>query len=264
MGTKYTFSISADFPNQEVNSTILTDEIQASSITHALDYINTSNDDCDIWFKNTLTSAEEATLSGIISAHVDGPSSTAPVMPDGRPIVRSDSRPIGYSTMFTMAGDTASGIGDGKEIVWDFSNDDDLTASGIAPDGYKMKRMEITFLDPVYIKEGCIYFHNAKKGSYATFAVVCPEGQYYTERDGSPTMASGDTYITKYVNRHYFYGTCAMGDELNTESATENALPSNYKLWVDVVVPDTDNDSYGYGELEIYRSRTCLLPGEAP
>ena len=55
-----------------------------------------------------------------------------------------------------------------------------------------------------------------------------------------------------------------MGDELNTESATENALPSNYELWVDVVVPDSDNDSYGYGELEIYRSRTCLLPGEAP
>jgi len=196
----------------------------------------------------------------IVEYHVD----KGPTMGDGRPIVRSDSRPIGYSTMFTMTGDTASGIGDGKDILWDFSNDDDLTASGTWPEGYKSKCIYLNFLDPVYVKEGCLYFHNAKKGSYVNFSIICPSGQYYLDRDGYPVQAVEDTVIVRYVNNHHFYGDCPMGDELNTESATENAIPVNYRLCVEVFVPENDNDSYGYGELEVYRARTYLLPGESP
>jgi len=262
---KYTYSVSNDFPNSAVESTALTSQIQASSITRVLDYINTSVDDCDIWFLDILTAEDITTLSGVVAAH-DGtalPVTTAPTMADGRPIVMSNSRPVGYQTIFTMAGDTASGIGDGKEIVWDFSNDDDLMASGIAPAGYKGKCLKINFLDPVYVKEGTIYFHGAKKGSYMNFNIICPNGQYYLNRDGTPAQANGDVTVVRYVNKHHFYGDCPMGDELNTESATENAIPENYKLCVEVFVPDTDNDSYGYGELELYRSRTVLLPGES-
>ena len=61
----------------------------------------------------------------------NAPDLEGPHMGDGRPIVRSDSRPIGTVTMFTMAGDTASGIGDGHHLEWDFSNDDNLVSSGI-------------------------------------------------------------------------------------------------------------------------------------
>ena len=185
-------------------------------------------------------------------------------MSDGRSIVSANSRPVGYYTMFTMAGDTASGIGDGQKIVWDFSNDDDLMASGVAPEGYKGKCIRIDFLDPVYVKEGCLYFHNADQRSYIDFDIVCPDGQYYLDRNGAPVQANGDVTVVRYVNKHHFSGDCPMGDELNTESANESAIPSNYEIHVRIYVPENDNDSYGYGELELYRARTILLPGESP
>jgi len=182
---------------------------------------------------------------------------------DSRPIVRADSRPVGYVTMFTMAGDTASGIGDGKAIWWDFSNNDDIiTTSGVVPDGYKMKRVQISFNENLFIKEGCLYFCNAKKGSYLHFSVVCPAGNYYLDREGNPVLAEEDTIVFRYVNHHFFSGDCVMGDELNTESASDNQLQSNYEFWVEVFVPDDDNESYGYGEVEVYRQRTYFLPGE--
>ncbi len=260
MVSEYIFSIAEDFPNGKVSGSALVTDIFNSDIAIAIDHILTDPDNCYVYFKASLSSAEMATLSGVVAAHQGDPYIIkAPTMSDGRPIVRADSRPIGYATMFTMAGDTASGIGDGKEILWDFSNNDDEVS---APSGYKRKRIEINFLDPIYIKEGTVYFHSAKKGSYVDFSVICPNGQYYKKRDGSLAQATEDTLITKYLNKHHFYGNCPMGDELNTESATETALPSNYKLWIETTVPDSDNDSYGYGELEIYRERTCLLPGE--
>jgi len=67
--TKYAYSVSTDFPNAKVNIDSLTDEIQASTITVALDYINVAGDDCDIWFKAAITGAEETTLDGIVAAH---------------------------------------------------------------------------------------------------------------------------------------------------------------------------------------------------
>lgn len=180
---------------------------------------------------------------------------------DSRPIVRADSRPVGYVTMFTMAGDTASGIGDGKAIWWDFSTDDDIvTASGVVPDGYKLKRIRVSFNEDLFIKEGCLYFHNAKKGSYLHFSVVCPAGQYYLDSNSNPVLAQEDTIVFRYVNHHFFAGTCAMGDELNTESASDNKLLSNYEFWIEVFAPESDTDSYGYGEVEVYRQRTYFLP----
>jgi len=55
VSVKYTYSISQDFLNAKVNTIDLTSEIRTSSITIALDYINTLNDNCDIWFKNELS-----------------------------------------------------------------------------------------------------------------------------------------------------------------------------------------------------------------
>jgi hypothetical protein len=159
MSEKYTYSVTNDFLNGAVDSAKLTYEIDESTITRKLDFIGTDDDDCDIWFLDTLTSGDETVLDSIVAAH-DGeplPIAEPPVAVDGRPIVRSDSRPVGYSTMFTMRGDTASGIGDGKALFWDFSNDDDIVTEGV-PDGYKMKRIECNFSEPVYIKEGTNYF----------------------------------------------------------------------------------------------------------
>lgn len=71
--TKYTYSISVDFPNQIVATDRLSIEIDNSAIVTALDYINTSGDDCDIWFKDTLSGGDETILDGLVAAHTGEP-----------------------------------------------------------------------------------------------------------------------------------------------------------------------------------------------
>jgi hypothetical protein len=67
--TKYTYSISTDFPNQVVNATRLKNEVVASAIVTAIDYINTSGDDCDLWFKAALSEGDETILDGLVAVH---------------------------------------------------------------------------------------------------------------------------------------------------------------------------------------------------
>ncbi len=178
--------------------------------------------------------------------------------PDGKEKLLSLSRPENTTTFFTTSGDDTTNnlIGEGKRIEWDFSNTDDEVT---APTGYKRKRIEFKFIDPVWIKEGTVYFYNAKKGSYIDFFVVCPAGEYYYDNSGSLKQATEDTKITHWVVKHPMQDSVPMGDELNTEAATENAVPTNYKFWVEVTVPDSDTDSNGVVELEMYRERTVVL-----
>lgn len=201
---------------------------------------------------------------------------------DGRMVVRSDSRPRGYTTSFTSRGDAVNGIGDGKIIVWDFGNSDDLIVDAITtpiPTGYKRKRIELGFSDKVYIKEGTIYFFGCPKGCYLDFYVICKTGGYYWDPngiipgsalglspDGNYTQATANIPVIHYVNHHYVQGDCPMGDELNTEGASEAGLPQQqqgYVLWIEITTPVADVDSNGSIEIEIYRNRTLLLPGES-
>jgi len=69
MATKYTYSISNDFLNSSLASSELTSEIQISTITGTLSHVNTDSDVCDIWFDAPLSSAEQTTLSGVVSSH---------------------------------------------------------------------------------------------------------------------------------------------------------------------------------------------------
>ena len=62
MSTKYTFSIQDDFPNQAVALPKFTGEITSSTITRALDYVNTEADVCDVWFKADLESGVRMSL----------------------------------------------------------------------------------------------------------------------------------------------------------------------------------------------------------
>jgi len=184
-----------------------------------------------------------------------------PLSSDGKEIIRSDSRPTGTETYFTMRGDDENAIGEGKEIYWDFSNSNDIISG--APTGYKRKRLLITFVDPIYIKEGTFYFFDAIKKSWFDMYIVCPSGHYYLDHAGSPHVASQDVPIIRYVNHHLFAGSVPMGDESNTEGCQEVPLPPNYVLWFDITVPESDTVSYGWAELETYRRRSVLLPGES-
>lgn len=71
--TKYTYSIQNDFPNHKVATDRLTQEIQQSAIVIALDYISTSGDNCDIWFKDALSVGDVTILDGIVAAHSGEP-----------------------------------------------------------------------------------------------------------------------------------------------------------------------------------------------
>jgi hypothetical protein len=67
--TKYTYSIQNDFPNHIVSSNRLSLEIRSGVITIALDYIGTSGDDCDIFFKADLPTEDKTVLDGLVSIH---------------------------------------------------------------------------------------------------------------------------------------------------------------------------------------------------
>jgi len=280
MGTRYVFSITNDTLNGAVNTTGLTNEITASDITIALDYMNTDADDCEIWFKTELSTPEQTTLGEIMSAHTAVVVNTdPPTMNDGRPIVRADTRPLDCQTYFTMAGDTASGIGDGTVLKWDFSNDDDIVELGydITPPGYKTKAVTLTFLDPIYLKDGALYFFDAPWGTYVDMHVIVPAGNYYPNDTGAIpasslglpgtqmySYASEDTIFLTYVNKHHMYGDCPMGDELNAEGAAIEAVPVGWYMTGHITTVSGDNTSKGFASFECYRCRTTILEGDTP
>ena len=180
---------------------------------------------------------------------------------DGKWRVRSDSRPLKpdgkpYETVFSMAGDSETEIGGGKTIFWDASTDADLVE---APTGYKRKRIILSYLDPIYLKDGAIYYFNALVGSYADLWIVCPAGQYYYDNNYQLKLAQEDTKIRRFLMHHFFAGTNNLGDEMNSEAAAETPIPPNYEIWVEITLPASDNQSYGWGELEMYRERSVIL-----
>ena len=184
---------------------------------------------------------------------------------DGRLIIRAESRPAESTSYFSMRGDGDTGIGDGAILHWDFSNSDDIVTDSLStsiPTGHKRKRIKLVFNDEIWIKEGTLYVDSAPHGLYVDMWVVCPEGGWYLDRSGGPHLATQPVMIFHYVNHHRMFGSCSMGDELNTEAANENAIPSGYEVWVEITTLDSDANSKGNGELELYRMRSCLLPGE--
>jgi hypothetical protein len=197
-------------------------------------------------------------------------------MEDGRRIIRADSRPLGFQTYYTMAGDdSTAGIGMGTEIMWDFSNDDDIVTGDHVPSGMKCKEFLISFICPVYTKDGCLYFFDAPWGQYAMMDIVVPPGRYYPNPYGGiPASALGlpgttvYAYSTDYVcycsylMKYRMHGDCPMGDELNAEGSAVDALPPGWFIRGRIYTPSSDNISKGFAELEIHRCHTSVLPGQ--
>lgn len=67
--TKYTYSISGDTHDGKILPNLLSTEIEESSISTALSYINTDDDVMDIWFVNELSSGDQTTLTSVVAAH---------------------------------------------------------------------------------------------------------------------------------------------------------------------------------------------------
>jgi len=173
---------------------------------------------------------------------------------NGKMGVVSSSRPPNTKTCFTMRGDSETTIGEGQLAAWDFSNNyNDVTAYP----GRKKKHVDISFKEEVWIKEGCVYFHNAKKTTFCNMDIICPVGGYIKLPSGEIVGPMPvEQNVSRYVLHHLIQGTCPMGDELNTEEAQENALPVGYLIRLEIDAPDTDNDSNGYVSFELYRKET--------
>lgn len=283
MAIKYPYLID-DFPYDKADASRLTVEIQSSAIVIALDHICVNNIYCDIWFKAELSQGYQTTLSDLVSAHSGEliPEESAPTMDDGRPIVRSDTRPLGTQTYFTCAGDSENDIGDGESMMWDFSNDDntydpdDLENPPTVASGFKAKRMDMCFIDPIYLKDGSVYFQNASFGTYASMYITVPAGNFYPNASGTYTsamlglsgskmyaLASKDVIYASYINRHYMLADCVMGDELNAEGTQVTPIPPGWYT-TGIVVTTDDNDTFrGFGSFEVSRKNTTILPGGA-
>jgi hypothetical protein len=199
----------------------------------------------------------------------------SPHMDDGRPIVRSDTRPLNMMTYFTMQGDDSTSIGGGVSLLWDFSNNEDDYEGPEIPSGFKAKKLVITFNCPVHLKDGTLYFFDAPFGQYLHMDIVVPAGGYYPNPMGQIpaymlglsgkamySQATEDTPFQRYVHQHYMCGTCPMGDELNAEGCSVDALPIGWFVRGLIITPESDIISKGFACLEMYRCHTMLLPGQ--
>jgi hypothetical protein len=189
----------------------------------------------------------------------------SPMDDEGKQFVRAESRPLTCTTCFTTVGD-GSGVLDGEKLEWDAS----ITTEGywvtqaphpsmIIPDGFKLHLAVITYRDSIWIKEGTVYYMDCLKGSYFCMGALVPHMHPFMYKGAVYiNITGGDLLVDKYINKHPLQGNVPMGDELNTESCSQE-LPSYVKYMIGVFVPIEDNQSYGCFELEIYRQRTVDL-----
>lgn len=170
--TKYTYSIQNDFPKHKVATDRLLQEIKSSAIVTAVDYINTSGDDCDIWFKDVLSSEDQILLAALVAAHSGDPlpseatvittakttdegvaifAADGPKETDKRPVVVNSPGREGSYTWITSRGDNpnptppASGRGDGVLSVLNFTTPD-------------TKEVELHFSEAMQLLGGHVYW----------------------------------------------------------------------------------------------------------
>lgn len=179
---------------------------------------------------------------------------------EGRVFQRAESKPTTMTTYFAGAGDSSTEIGGGDALVFDFSNTDNDVSS--PPSGYKQKRVCVTFIDTVRLKEGTLYWENAPFGSHVDLCLGVPNNGYYQKNDGTLAQnTTGDVLaIAKFVKRTPMMGSCPMGDEMNTEAAS-NDIPAGTVFGFLVTVPDVTgySDCHGGIVMELYRERTVIL-----
>ena len=174
--TEYIYPIT-DFPNEKVSSDLLTQQIQTSSIVTALDYLNTSPTECDIYFKDALSAGDETILNNIVANHsgisppnkniqpvqvysgVDAPN---PVTTDGRPIALTNMFPDYVVLYMAGCGDDKT-TGRGKGTLFQVSSD----AAGDTP-------VTFSFNDWIYIAGGNLRVIGAALGDYVSFEASAP------------------------------------------------------------------------------------------
>lgn len=207
--TKYTYSISTDFPNGKVDTSRLKSEIQGSSISVALDYINTSGDDCDIWFKDVLGPADQTSLDAVVAAHSGQP------LPNDNPAVDSMNRTITVPEPVTdkkMVNIVTHNFCD-KTTWWQQSTQ--VTNETLSPegDGFTFNSIHERWID---LTHGKVYLEDRIVGRSDYIPVVKVDGIIKTER--TPFETVGGDYVVDYSN----------GSVTFTESQAGKTITASY------------------------------------
>lgn len=71
--TTYNYSISQDFPNQKVDASRLTKEIDDSAITETLRGVGVNGDDCSVIFDDALSAGDKTILDDLVAVHTGEP-----------------------------------------------------------------------------------------------------------------------------------------------------------------------------------------------
>ena len=229
--TQYLYSISADFPNHAVQTTRLTMEIQASTIVTALDRIDTSGDDCGIWFKSALSVGDKTTLDGVVHVHSGAPLPTevqpvllsgVPTDDDGKPQMVPNLLPSWTSLYFAGQGDhRTNGLGEG-------------TAFTCTSELGETKTVEWIYTDQVYLVGGSVIFSGAELGDIMDYEVVAP----------ATALGVGSTTVSKVP---YGAGHVLVPDpngNFTIDPTNVGLVPSSGQgYW------DWDDPSQGYGTI---------------
>jgi len=150
--SKYSFSVSTDFPNQKTNIAGLIKEIQASSIVTAIDHIDLNGDDCDVWFKAELSAGDETTLGTVVGSHTGEPVS----------IPKTDEG-VQYVTILPGKSGRMLLI---EGLQFDAPADADTNG-------------DLVLSETREIQGAVVEVANAEKGDYVELQVVAPDGPPY-------------------------------------------------------------------------------------
>lgn len=134
--TKYEYTKAIDIPR-------LSQEIRASSITIALDYISVEGADAvDIWFKEAISAGEKTTLDGLVTAHVNDPLPNVEPQKDsdGAYMMRPKVTKSGRTFQARLHEFTTSLLDSGKSMGWDGAN----TAGEVAMKFYDINDVELS------------------------------------------------------------------------------------------------------------------------
>ena len=191
--TKKSFTISTDFPNGKVSSDALKAEIEKKGFATALHtgpQISTAGDNCDVWFADVLSAADETKLHGdatppavgsVIGDHQGvalapdpteikfGPSH--PTTSRGKPIFLSAIFRGDVDIWFCGAGDDPAGNKAEGQVF-------EHTSAAAGDSTYTW-----TFNDWIYLAGGTVLYSGAKIGDWVDYKLYAPQTP-------APTLAS--------------------------------------------------------------------------
>jgi len=249
--TTYTYSIADDIVAGKCDAPRLTQEIQESAITIALDRIDITGDVLGVVFKNSLPAADKTVLDGDTTdpcggliGNTSGEPLPDPVTADGvplvhlngpsvegdTPVVAANTWPIEQYVVWCGEGDDVTGgnVGGGTEFRAELTAEGDTT-------------VESQYIHPVRLGGGCIHWNGCEYGDYANLTIYAPATSNIVENTGSGAYAK--LGIGGGANMIVAPGTPGS-DGPNWDIDLEETLNANVSFTKAVPVPASNNDGF--------------------